>query len=108
VARRTATVRVRVLDRPLRSFRVGARHDFAMFSRAGDRAVGRLVNALIERLAAGAPFRELVRRYRAGLRTIERRHPEVRDTAVLDEIQRALEVPLTRAGYDVESLVTSA
>ena len=106
LVRRSAVVRVRVLSRPLRSFKVGTRHDFAMFSRAGDRAVGRMVNDLIDGLAAGWSFRTLVRAYDTAMTAIERRFDEVGDTAVLDEIQAALEVPVTRSGYSIESLLT--
>ena len=47
----------------LGSFKVGPRHDFAMFSRAGDRAVGRMVNAMIDGLASGWSYRTLAREY---------------------------------------------
>ena len=60
------TYAVRVIRRPIRSFKVGPSHDFAMGSRAGNPAVGRLVNALLEGLASGAirSERALIRRYR--------------------------------------------
>jgi hypothetical protein len=108
LVRRSAVVRVRVLSRPLRSFKVGPRHDFAMFSRAGDRAVGRMVNDLIDGLASGWSYRTLVRAYDKAMTAIERRFNEVRDTAVLDEIQAALEVPVTRSGYSIEGLLNSS
>jgi hypothetical protein len=105
VARRSRTVTVRVVDRPLLSFQVAGDHDFAMFTPAGDRAVGRLVNSLIAALAAGEvdSSRDLRRRYRRGVRSIERAgHEEVLDTAVRDEIFTALQVPLALGGYDAE------
>ena len=106
LVRRSARVRVRVLAVPLRSFKVGPRHDFAMFSQAGDRAVGRMVNAMIDGLASGWSYRTLVREYDKAMTAIERRFDEVGDTAVRDEIQAALEVPVTRSGYSIEALLT--
>ena len=107
VSRRSRTVTVRVVDRPLLSFQVADDHYFAMFTRAGDRAVGRLVNSLIAALAAGEieNFRDLRHRYRQGVRAIERGGHDEIDTPVLDEIFTALEVPLAMAGYDAESVM---
>ena len=104
VAHRSRTLRVRVIERPLRSFKVPADQSFSMFSRAGDRAVAGLVNALIEALA-GATIRTqtaLDRRYRDGERAIVRAgHDEIGDTEVRDRIFEALEVPCGRVGLEV-------
>lgn len=108
VARAARTVSVRIAPRPLISFRVALDHDFAMFSRAGDRAVARLVNELITGLATGeiTRFRDLRRRYQRGRRAIARTHDEIYDTAVQEEVFIALEVPLARAGYDANSVIS--
>jgi hypothetical protein len=109
VARQSRLVRFRLAARSLLSFRVGLNHNFLMYSRAGDRAVVRFVNGLITALAGGEidSFKELRRRYRRGLRAIERRHDEVTETDPLDEIFTVLEVPLARKGYSVETVMAS-
>ena len=108
VARVARTVRVRIVPRPLISFRVAPDHEFEMFTRAGDRAVARLVNELITALAAKEidSVRDLRRRYQRGVRAIARTHDEIYDTAVQEEIFIALEVPLARAGYDANSVMS--
>ena len=107
---RASTFRVRVIRRPLRSFRVGPSHSFHMFSKRGDRLVGALVNSLIDGLAAHRirSRAELIRRYQAGLRRIERLVPDDDlDTPVGDAIYEALLLPLAFAGYDAEAVVGS-
>ncbi|MDA0169272.1 hypothetical protein OJ998_09260 [Solirubrobacter taibaiensis] len=106
VTRRRASVRVRVLDRPIRSFKVALDHDFGMFSAAGDRAVARFVNDMIDRLARGElkTYRAFRRLYDAGFDRIERAYDEAGDTAVRDAIADALYVPAARAGLDAETL----
>jgi hypothetical protein len=108
VARTARTVRIPVVDRPILRFRVAPDHDFAMFTRAGDRAVARLVNRLITGLGTGeiVRFRDLRRRYLRGMRAIEAAHEEVFDTEVVDEIFSVLEVPCAKAGYDAEAVVS--
>jgi hypothetical protein len=108
VARRTATVTFRVIDRPLIELRVAPNHDFAMFSKAGDRAVARLVNDLITGIARGTikSERQLRRLYVRGRAAIRRKHDEIDDTEVGDAIFEALYVPCKRRGYDPEYVVS--
>jgi hypothetical protein len=109
VEARSRTLRVRVIERPVRAFKVRADHDFAMFSARGNRAVARLVNSLIEGLAAGQirSERELRRRFLAGARAIERAgFDELGDTEVRDAIFVALEVPCARFGFSAEAVVS--
>jgi hypothetical protein len=109
VARLARTVHIRVVDRPILSFRIAPDHDFAMFTRAGNRAVAQLVNGLITALGTGEikSFRDLRGRYLRGMRAIEAAgYDEVYDTDVVDEIFSALEVPCAKAGYDAESVVS--
>jgi hypothetical protein len=77
-----------------------------MDSRAGERAVRRHVNGLIERLAAGRfeTYTQFRRRFLRGLDAIARRHEEVYDDDVLGEITLALQVPAARSGYRTEDL----
>jgi hypothetical protein len=109
VVHRSRTLRFRIVERPLLAYRVSPNHDFAMFSRAGNRAVARLVNETIEALAAHeiTSGRELRRRFQRGLSAIERHHGEVFDTDVLDEIFTAVQVPFGRAGYDAEDVLSA-
>jgi len=108
VALQRATVAFRIVDRPLLDYRVGPNHDFAMFSKAGDRAVGGLVNSLITSLARGTikSERELRRRFVQGRAAIRRQHDEIDDTEVGDAIFLALYVPCVRRGYDPEAVVS--
>jgi len=108
VTTQTGVVAVRVIGRPLRSFKVGPSHSFEMFSRAGDRAVGRVVNGVIERLASGASYRAIERFYQDGIEAIDKRYGEVHDTAVGDQIYDALDIPMRRRGFSAEDLVNSA
>jgi hypothetical protein len=104
LARASGRLRIRIDDPPLLDFLVGPRHDFAMFSAVGNRAVGRLVNALITGLASGAidSRRALRRRFERGADAIEAAgHDEIWDTAVLDEIFDALYVPARRKGIAI-------
>jgi hypothetical protein len=104
VARERQRVRFRVIERPILSYLVGPNRDFAMFSKAGNRAIGRLVNELIR--SAAAREGGLRRRYRVGIRAIERAYPaDDIDTAVKDEMFTALDVPLALAGYDAEAVM---
>ena len=102
------TYAVRVIRRPIRSFKVAPSHDFAMGSRAGNRAVGRLVNALLEGLASGAirSERALIRRYKAGARIVDDYDGGI-DTAVGDEIFKATLVPFALKGFSAESVLGS-
>ncbi|MDA0169269.1 hypothetical protein OJ998_09245 [Solirubrobacter taibaiensis] len=106
VVKRTFTVRV--IRRPIRSFKVGPSHDFVMGSRAGNRAVGRLVNALLEGLASGdiRTERELIRRYQAGARIVDDFDGGI-DTAVGDEIFAVVIVPFALKGFSAESVLGS-
>ena len=109
VARIARTVRIPVVDRPILSFRVAPDRYFAMFTRAGDRAVARLVNGLITALGTGeiGNVRDLRERYLRDMRAIEAAgHEDVWDTDVVDEIFTALEVPCAKAGVDAESVVS--
>lgn len=103
--RRSRTLHVRVVDRPILGFLVGPDHSFSMYTRAGDRAVGRLVNALIRAVASGnVSQRELRHRFHRGIRAIETDVLEV-DTPVRDAIYEALAVPLVRRGFDAEAVM---
>ena len=109
LTKRSQSVRVRVARMPLRSFKVSEDHDFSMYSKASNRAVARLVNSLIEGLAARTirSERELRRRYLEGYAAIERAFPaEELDTPVVDEIYRVTEPPFTLAGYSAESVLS--
>ena len=99
-------VAVRVIDRPLRSFEVAPDHDFAMFTKAGDRAVAQLVNRMIDAVATGTTERALRAMYRSGARAIEHAgHGEIYDTEVGDEIFDAISVPCARRGIDPEAIL---
>ena len=97
---RSERIRVRVPNASIRSFKVGLRHDFWMVDAAGNRAVARFVNGLIDRLARdGFRTRAAYRRsFDAGLTRIARRHPEVRDYEVRDRIDAVVYIPTVRAG----------
>jgi hypothetical protein len=103
VTRRAATLHVRLLRPPLRTFRVSPRHKFGMETPAGDRAIGRLVNDMLETVARGhVTDRALERRYTRGMRAIARRfdpdytYSEEVGTAIYD----ALWVPFARTHHD--------
>ncbi len=107
-ARSSRTLRVRVVEVPLRSFKVDPDAGFAMFTTAGDRAVAGFVNALIEGLASGAIHSqgELRRRYTAGKAALARAgHDELGDTAVREALSEALYEPISRAGYDADIVI---
>jgi hypothetical protein len=80
-----------------------------MYTRAGDRAVARLVNTLLEGLADRSirSERALRSRYLAGARALERAgHGEVYDTAVGDEIHRVVWRPFALAGFNAEAVLS--
>ena len=109
LVRQRHTKRIRVIERPLLALRVAANRRFGMASAAGDRAVARLVNELITRAAArrNGDDDALRRRFRRGVVAIRRAgHKEVDSESVRRSIYRALELPLTRAGYDVDSVTS--
>ena len=108
VQRIKRTYRVRVIQRSMRAFRVGPSRRFATGSRAGDRAVGRLVNALLEGLHTREirTERELQRRYVAGKRELERAGYDLGfDSAIQRRILAVLEVPLALKGYFAERVL---
>jgi hypothetical protein len=108
--RQTRTIRIRVIERPLLTLRVAANHRFGMSSAVGDQAVARLVNELITRAAARRNGDEdaLQHRFRRGIVAIRRAgHKEVDSENVRRSIYRTLELPLTRAGYDVDSVTST-
>jgi hypothetical protein len=109
LVRRRQTVRVKVIEPPLLSLKVAPDHDFGMASPAGDRAVALLVNDLIVRAAArqdGDPM-ALQRRFHRGVVAIRRAgHREINRSKVRQEIYRVLELPLSRALYDVDRVLS--
>ncbi len=105
VARRSGTVAFRIVDVPMIELQVAPDHDFAMNSKAGNRAVARLVNDLIAGLAHGTirSQRELRGRFVKGRAALRSRYGEiVDDTDPGDAIFEALYVPCKRRGYDPE------
>jgi hypothetical protein len=108
VVRKSGTVTFRIVDQPLLAYRVAPDHEFAMFTKAGNRAVARLVNQLITGLANRTikTQREMRRRYLAGFRAIHKRHFEIEDSEVGDEIYTALLVPAVRRGFDLEAVMS--
>lgn len=66
------------------------------------------MNELITGLATGeiTRFRDLRQRYQRGRRAIARKHDEIYDTAVQEAIFIALEVPLARAGYSADAVMS--
>ena len=92
VARRSRTVVVPVRRRGVLGLRVSLGHDFGMSSRAGNRAVARLVNRLITRLARNeiTSYDQLHGAYLRGIERISHHHDEVLRCAVVDKILRAL------------------
>jgi len=103
------TYRLRVVRPPLRSFKVPPSHPFSMYTSAGDRAVARVVNALLEGLADGTirSERALRSRYLTGARALERAgHGEVYDTEVGDAINEVVQRPFALAGYSAEAVLS--
>lgn len=109
LVRQRQTVRVKVIEPPLLSLKVAPDHDFGMASAAGDRAVALLVNDLIGRAAArrdGDPM-ALQRRFHRGVAAIRRAgHRGINRSKVRQEIYRVLELPLSRALYDVDIVLS--
>jgi hypothetical protein len=103
VVRRSSTLTVRVLRRPLRSFKVAPNHDFATCTKGGNRRLGQLVNSIIDGLADKSlgSAREIRRAWRRGSDAIEREYPQecLGDTDVREHIYEVLDAPLTLAGY---------
>ncbi len=103
VVRRASTLRIRVIRRPLRSFKVAPDHDFATCTRGGNRRLGQLVNSIIEGLADGSlnSAWTIRRTWRRGFDAIERAFPDecLGDTDVREHIYEVLDTPLTLAGY---------
>ncbi|RKQ88189.1 hypothetical protein C8N24_6230 [Solirubrobacter pauli] len=109
VFRQPRTYRLKVVRPPLRSFRVGPSHSFEMFTRAGDRAVGRLVNALLDGLADNTikSERALRARWLAGAAALERAgYEEIHDTEVGDAIYVVVRRPFALAGYSAEAVLS--
>ena len=106
VGRRSRTVVVPVRRRGILGLRVSLDHDFGMSSRAGNRAVARLVNRLITRLARNeiTSYDQLHGAYLRSLERVSHRHDEVLRSAVIDKLLRALRKPLARFGYDAGAL----
>jgi hypothetical protein len=107
--RRSVTLRVRVLKPPIRTFEVAPRHRFDMESRAGDRAIARLVNDIIETVARGrVSDRTLERRYSRGLKAVARRFGT--DSTYSQEVESAiydaLWLPFARTGHDTGSILS--
>jgi hypothetical protein len=109
VVRRAGLLRVRVIEKPIRSLKVAPDHDFGMKTTPGNRLVAALVNDLIDVAASGRPTeRALQARWARGRREIRRAgHREIGSDRVHREIYEALVVPLTRAGYDVDMVLST-
>jgi hypothetical protein len=103
LTRRSQTVRVRVLRRPLRSFKVAANHNLATCTKAGNRKLVALVNSIIDGLADKSlrNARDIRRAWRTGVGAIERTYPNecLDDTDVREHVFEVLDTPLTLAGY---------
>jgi len=107
VVRRSGRVAFRIVERPLLDYRVTLNHDFEMYSKAGNRAVARLVNRLITGLARGTikSRRELRRQYVHGSAAIRRQYDAIDGDDAVEAIYEALYVPLKRKGYDPDSIL---
>jgi hypothetical protein len=102
--RRSAVVRVRVLKPPIRTLKVPLGRKFGMETPAGNRAVARLVNDMIETIARGhVSSAALSKRFARSIRAIARKfgpdytYSDEVGTAIYD----ALWIPLARTHHDV-------
>ena len=80
-----------------------------MKTAAGNRMVAALVNELIEAAAAGRRGSEdaMRRRFARGQAAIRRAgHTEIRSTRVRRRIYTAVDVPLSRAGFDPDIVLS--
>jgi hypothetical protein len=103
------TYHLRVVRPPLGSFKVPTSHSFSMFTSAGDHAVARLVNSLLDGLAGGSIHSEraLRSRYVSGTRALERAgHGEIYDTEVGDAIYEVVQRPFALAGFSAEAVLS--
>ena len=109
VVRRRGSVRVRVIEKPIRSLKVAPDHSFGMKTAAGNRLVVALVNDLIERAARGGASEESLHRVYARGRAAIRRagHREISSQRVRRRIDDALDIPLTRAGVEAGYVTSS-
>ena len=107
LVRRTGTMRVPVIEKPIRALKVAPDHDFGMKTAAGNRLVVTLVNKVIDAAASRRPTEAaLDRRFDHGRQEIRRAgHREVSSSRVLSNLYEALVIPLTRAGYDVDEII---
>ncbi len=101
-ARTSGTVAFRIADLPLLDYLAEPGHQFEMLTKAGNRAVARLVNRLFSGLARGAikSERDLRRRFVRGRAAIRVKHAEIDDIEVREAIIGALYVPCKRRGFD--------
>ena len=104
LVRRSVALRVRVLTPPLRTLKVPLSRNFWMDTPAGNRAVARLVNDMIETIARGhVSSAALSKRYSRSIRAIARKfgpdytYSDDVGTAIYD----ALWIPLARTHHDV-------
>ncbi|MDA0161237.1 hypothetical protein OM076_13240 [Solirubrobacter ginsenosidimutans] len=104
LVRRSVALRVRVLEPPIRTLKVPLGRKFGMETPAGNRAVARLVNDMIETIARGhVSSAALSKRYSRSIRTIARKfgpdytYSDEVGTAIYD----ALWIPLARTHHDV-------
>jgi hypothetical protein len=108
VVRSSRQLQVRVVRRPLRSYKVGPGHDFGFDTAAGNRAAVRFVNSLIDRLAARSVrgTRAVATAFEDGLTALRRAgYEEVEDGEVRDALFRALRLPVVVAGYDAQLIL---
>jgi hypothetical protein len=108
LVRRSAVVHVRILRPPIRTLKVRVGRNFWMDTPAGNRAVARLVNDMIETIARGhVSSAALAKRYSRGLRAIARKFgpDSTYSDDVVNAIYEALWIPLARTHHDVGSVV---
>ncbi len=83
---------------------------YAMYTQAGDRQVTQLMNAVKQAWKAGQPEAQIIAEFREGYGRVRQRHPEISDTAVREEIWKAVEAmgvsaPIVEAVTDAYPLV---
>ncbi|HEY6892481.1 MAG TPA: hypothetical protein VI300_32045 [Solirubrobacter sp.] len=108
LVRRSSIVRVRILKPPIRTLKVRVGRNFWMDTPAGNRAVARLVNDMIETIARGhVSSQALAKRYGRGIRAIARKFgPDYTySDEVSNAIYEALWIPLARTHHDVGSIL---
>jgi len=109
VVRRSVTLRVRVRKPPVRTFKIALGHRFYMETRAGDRAVARMVNDIIETVARGhVSDAALERRYSREIKAIARRFgpDSTYSQEVEGEIYETLWLPFARTGHDTGTILS--